>query len=410
MEQQVSLKDKKIILGISGGIAAYKCAELTRLLIKAGAEVRVVMTEGAQSFITPLTLQALSGHPVSTSVFDKSAELSMGHIELGKWADFVLIAPATANIIAAITAGLGNDLLTTLCLASTAPIAIAPAMNQEMYLKPVTQENISTLSRRGMHIWGPAQGTQACGDIGPGRMLEPAELVQKITQELCIERNLANVNVTITAGPTQEAIDPVRYLSNHSSGKMGYAIAEAAAQRGANVTLISGPCQQQTPAHVQRIDVLSAEEMYDLVHQSVISGCDIFISCAAVADFRASKIWQHKIKKESDTETMTLELVKNPDIVASVAALSDNRPYTVGFAAETQDVETYAKGKLINKKLDLICANDVSDGKAFNSDSNTLHLYWKTGDKSLPLTDKKALAVTLIDEIFTLYKLEDTEK
>lgn len=368
------------------------------------------MTEGAQSFITPLTLQALSGHPVSTSVFDKSAELSMGHIELGKWADFVLIAPATANIIAAITAGLGNDLLTTLCLASTAPIAIAPAMNQEMYLKPVTQENISTLSRRGMHIWGPAQGTQACGDIGPGRMLEPAELVQKITQELCIERNLANVNVTITAGPTQEAIDPVRYLSNHSSGKMGYAIAEAAAQRGANVTLISGPCQQQTPAHVQRIDVLSAEEMYDLVHQSVISGCDIFISCAAVADFRASKIWQHKIKKESDTETMTLELVKNPDIVASVAALSDNRPYTVGFAAETQDVETYAKGKLINKKLDLICANDVSDGKAFNSDSNTLHLYWKTGDKSLPLTDKKALAVTLIDEIFTLYKLEDTEK
>lgn len=338
MEQQVLLKDKKIILGISGGIAAYKCAEVTRLLIKAGAEVRVVMTEGAQSFITPLTLQALSGHPVSTSVFDKSAELSMGHIELGKWADLVLIAPATANIIAAMTAGLGNDLLTTLCLASTAPVVIAPAMNQEMYLKPVTQENIATLARRGIRIWGPAQGTQACGDIGPGRMLEPAELVENIARELCIERNLEGINITITAGPTQEAIDPVRYLSNHSSGKMGYAIADAAAQRGANVTLISGPSQLSTPNNVQRIDVLSAEDMYQQVHQSVDSGCNIFISCAAVADFRASKIWQHKIKKESDTETMTLELVKNPDIVASVAALTTKRPYTVGFAAETQDI------------------------------------------------------------------------
>lgn len=410
MEQLVSLQDKKIILGISGGIAAYKCAELTRLLIKAGAEVRVVMTEGAQSFITPLTLQALSGNPVSTSVFDESAELSMGHIELGKWADLVLIAPATANVIAAMTAGLGNDLLTTLCLASTAPVAIAPAMNQEMYLKPVTQENIATLTRRGIHIWGPAQGTQACGDVGPGRMLEPAELVAKISEELSPVKELTKVNITITAGPTQEAIDPVRYLSNHSSGKMGYAIAKAAAQKGANVTLISGPCQLSTPNNVQRIDVLSAEDMYSQVHQSVASGCDIFISCAAVADFRASKIWQHKMKKESHTESMMLELVKNPDIVASVAALSENRPYTVGFAAETQDVETYAKGKLTNKKLDLICANDVSDGKAFNSDTNALHLYWQTGEKVLPLTDKRALALALMDEIFTLYKQKDTEK
>lgn len=404
-----TLAGKKILLGISGGIAAYKCAELTRRLIERGAEVRVVMTKAAQEFITPLTMQAVSGHPVSDSLFDPAAEASMGHIELAKWADMVLLAPATADLIARIGAGMGNDLLTTLCLATDSPIVVSPAMNQQMYQNVATQENIATLKRRGYHIWGPDSGEQACGDVGPGRMLDPMELVRR-TEAFFRPVDLSDIKIAITAGPTREAIDPVRYLTNHSSGKMGYAIAEAAAKRGAQVTLISGPVNLATPAGVERIDTTSAEQM----HQAAMEAAprhDIFISCAAVADFRPAEIAGQKMKKKAGEDEMVLRLVKNPDIVASVAALADQRPYTVGFAAETQDVEQYARGKLSRKKLDLICANDVSQqGLGFNSDSNALHLYWPDGDKALPQASKHELGQQLISEIIALYKENKHEK
>ncbi|OLQ78882.1 phosphopantothenoylcysteine decarboxylase [Photobacterium proteolyticum] len=398
-----TLAGKKILLGISGGIAAYKCAELTRRLIERGAEVRVVMTQSAQEFITPLTMQAVSGNPVSDSLFDPAAEASMGHIELAKWADLVLLAPATADLIARIAVGMGNDLLSTLCLATDSPIAVAPAMNQQMYSNIATQENLTTLARRSFHIWGPASGEQACGDVGPGRMLEPMDLVH-CAEEFFQPADLSNIKIAITAGPTREAIDPVRYLTNHSSGKMGYAIAEAAAKRGAHVTLISGPVNLATPAGVERIDTDSAEQMHQAAMDAATSH-DIFISCAAVADFRPAEIASQKMKKKSGEDEMVLRLVKNPDIVASVAALAQHRPFTVGFAAETQDVEQYARGKLSRKNLDLICANDVSQqGLGFNSDSNALHLYWPDGDKALPLASKHDLGQQLISEIIDLFK------
>lgn len=398
-----TLAGKKILLGISGGIAAYKCAELTRRLIERGAQVQVVMTKAAQEFITPLTMQAVSGNPVASSLLDPAAEASMSHIELAKWADMVLLAPATADLIARVSAGMGNDLLSTLCLATDSPIVVAPAMNQQMYRNVATQENIATLKRRGFHIWGPASGEQACGDVGPGRMLEPMALVHR-AEDFFQPADLTDVSLTITAGPTREALDPVRYISNHSSGKMGFAIAQAAAKRGAKVTLISGPVNLPTPQGVTRIDVESAEQM----HQAAMTHAPqhkIFIACAAVADFRPATVAEQKMKKQSDEDTMTITLVKNPDIVASVAALADNRPFTVGFAAETQDVEQYARGKLIRKHLDLICANDVAQqGQGFNSDTNALHLYWPQGDKALPLTNKSELGKQLIDEITALYR------
>ncbi|MCG7584482.1 bifunctional phosphopantothenoylcysteine decarboxylase/phosphopantothenate--cysteine ligase CoaBC [Photobacterium sp. OFAV2-7] len=398
-----TLAGKKILLGISGGIAAYKCAELTRRLIERGAEVRVVMTQAAQEFITPLTMQAVSGNPVSDSLFDPAAEASMGHIELAKWADLVLLAPATADLIARIGAGMGNDLLSTLCLATDSPIAVAPAMNQQMYSNIATQENLATLKRRGFHIWGPASGEQACGDVGPGRMLEPMDLVHR-AEDFFQPVDLTNIKIAITAGPTREAIDPVRYLTNHSSGKMGYAIAEAAAKRGAHVTLISGPVNLATPAGVERVNTESAEQMHQAAMDAATNH-DIFISCAAVADFRPAEIASQKMKKKSGEDEMVLRLVKNPDIVASVAALAQHRPFTVGFAAETQDVEQYARGKLSRKNLDLICANDVSQqGLGFNSDSNALHLYWPEGDKPLPLASKQELGQQLISEIIDQFK------
>ncbi|SMY17580.1 bifunctional phosphopantothenoylcysteine decarboxylase/phosphopantothenate--cysteine ligase CoaBC [Photobacterium aquimaris] len=398
-----TLAGKKILLGISGGIAAYKCAELTRRLIERGAQVQVVMTTAAQEFITPLTMQAVSGNPVSSSLLDPSAEASMGHIELAKWADLVLLAPATADLIARISAGMGNDLLSTLCLATDAPIAVAPAMNQQMYRNVATQENLLTLQRRGFMLWGPASGEQACGDVGPGRMLEPMQLVHHC-EDFFLQPDLAGLNIVITAGPTREAIDPVRYLSNYSSGKMGFAIAAAAAKRGANVTLISGPVSLTTPVGVTRIDVSSAIEMQQAALTYAVKN-EIFIACAAVADFRPAQIAEQKIKKQSNNETMTIQLVKNPDIVATIAALTDQRPFTVGFAAETQDVEHYARGKLATKKLDLICANDVSvQGQGFNSDTNALHLYWPNGDKALPLTTKADLGQQLVTEIVALYQ------
>ncbi|PTO65290.1 bifunctional phosphopantothenoylcysteine decarboxylase/phosphopantothenate--cysteine ligase CoaBC [Vibrio splendidus] len=392
------LAGKKILLGISGGIAAYKCAELTRRLIERGAQVQVVMTNAAKEFITPLTMQAVSGRPVSDSLLDPAAEASMGHIELAKWADLVLLAPATADLIARMTAGMGNDMLTTLLLATDAPVAVSPAMNQQMYSHPATQENIATLKRRGCEIWGPAAGEQACGDVGMGRMLEPMQLVHRC-EDFFQPKPLAGRSVLITAGPTREAIDPVRYITNHSSGKMGYALAEAAAKQGAIVTLISGPVSLATPNKVNRIDVDSAQQMFDAVTANAAQH-DIFISCAAVADYRPETIADQKLKKVDGKDDMTIQMVKNPDIVASVASMSEGRPFTVGFAAETQDVEKYARGKLERKNLDMICANDVSvEGQGFNSSSNELHLYWKDGDKSLPLDSKDTLGFQILDQI-----------
>ncbi|MEE3878822.1 bifunctional phosphopantothenoylcysteine decarboxylase/phosphopantothenate--cysteine ligase CoaBC [Vibrio sp. YYF0003] len=396
-----TLAGKKILLGISGGIAAYKCAELTRRLIERGAQVRVVMTKAAQEFITPLTMQAVSGHPVSDSLFDPAAEASMGHIELAKWADLVLLAPATADLIARLSAGMGNDLLTTLVLATDSPVAVSPAMNQQMYSNVATQENIATLARRGMHIWGPGAGEQACGDVGPGRMLEPMQLVH-LCEQFFQPKVLEGKSVLITAGPTREAIDPVRYISNHSSGKMGFALANAAAQLGAKVTLISGPVSLSTPAGVERINVASAQEMYDAV-MSHATNHDAFISCAAVADYRPEDIASQKLKKTADNDQMVIKMVKNPDIVASVAAMTDKRPFTVGFAAETNDVETYARGKLVKKNLNMICANDVSvEGQGFNSNDNAITLFWPEGELALALESKEALSFKILEKMHAL--------
>ncbi|OEF29467.1 bifunctional phosphopantothenoylcysteine decarboxylase/phosphopantothenate--cysteine ligase CoaBC [Vibrio rumoiensis] len=406
MEQSLipqSLAGKKILLGISGGIAAYKCADLTRRLIERGAQVQVVMTPAAKEFITPLTMQAVSGRPVSDSLLDPAAEASMGHIELAKWADLILLAPATSDLIARMRAGMGNDLLTTLILASDAPIAVAPAMNQQMYANAATQENLSVLTQRGMMIWGPAAGQQACGDVGYGRMLEPMELVAH-SEDFFGPKPLQGISLAITAGPTREAIDPVRYISNHSSGKMGFAIAEAAANLGATVTLISGPVSLNTPSNVQRINVESAQQMHQVAMQQAINN-QIFISCAAVADYRPSQVADQKIKKTDDSDQMQIVMVKNPDIVASVAALQEQRPFTVGFAAETQDVEKYARGKLAKKNLDMICANDVSvAGLGFNSNDNALHLYWQDGEQALETASKQQLAKQLLDIVALQYQ------
>ncbi|WP_321283435.1 bifunctional phosphopantothenoylcysteine decarboxylase/phosphopantothenate--cysteine ligase CoaBC [uncultured Vibrio sp.] len=396
-----TLAGKKILLGISGGIAAYKCAELTRRLIERGAQVRVVMTKAAHEFITPLTMQAVSGHPVSDSLFDPAAEASMGHIELAKWADLVLLAPATADLIARLSAGMGNDLVTTLVLATDSPVAVSPAMNQQMYSNVATQENIATLARRGMHIWGPGAGEQACGDVGPGRMLEPMQLVH-LCEQFFQPKVLEGKSVLITAGPTQEAIDPVRYISNHSSGKMGFALANAAAQLGAKVTLVSGPVSLSTPAGVERINVASAQEMFDTVMEHATSH-DAFISCAAVADYRPEEIASQKLKKTEDNDQMVIKMVKNPDIVASVAAMTDKRPFTVGFAAETNDVETYARGKLVKKNLNMICANDVSvEGQGFNSNDNAMTLFWPEGELALALESKQALSFRILEKMHAL--------
>ncbi|MFV8435673.1 bifunctional phosphopantothenoylcysteine decarboxylase/phosphopantothenate--cysteine ligase CoaBC [Vibrio owensii] len=396
-----TLAGKKILLGISGGIAAYKCAELTRRLIERGAQVQVVMTKAAKEFITPLTMQAVSGRPVSDSLLDPAAEASMGHIELAKWADLVLLAPATADLIARMSAGMGNDLLTTLVLATDSPVAVSPAMNQQMYRNVATQENIATLARRGMHIWGPAAGEQACGDVGPGRMLEPMQLVG-LCEQFFQPKLLAGKSVLITAGPTREAIDPVRYISNHSSGKMGFALANAAAQLGAKVTLVSGPVSLNTPAGVERINVASAQEMHDAVMAHAPSH-DAFISCAAVADYRPENVASQKLKKTENNDQMTINMVKNPDIVATVANMTEQRPFTVGFAAETNDVETYARGKLVKKNLDMICANDVSvEGQGFNSNDNAITLFWPEGEQALALESKEALSFRILEKMHEL--------
>ena len=408
----MSLMGKRILIGVTGGIAAYKSAELVRRLKERGAHIRVVMTDSAKAFITPLTLQAVSGEPVSDALLDPAAEAGMGHIELAKWADLILIAPASANTLARLTAGLADDLLTTLCLATPAPVAVAPAMNQQMYAHGATQHNLRVLGERQIKIWGPGQGAQACGDVGSGRMLEPMELVALVEQhfdalpvaalirsEGSADLPLAGLKLMLTAGPTREALDPVRFLSNHSSGKMGFALAEAAIALGAEVTLVSGPVTLSTPLGVKRIDVESAKQMQAAVMQDIAQQ-QIFIACAAVADYAPKRVAEHKIKK-TDTDTLVIELTKNPDIVASVAALFD-KPFTVGFAAETQDIEIYAQDKLKRKNLDMIAANNVAlAGQGFNSDHNALSVFWPNGQLDLPLTTKAQLAhhlLTLIAE------------
>ncbi|MCP1319227.1 bifunctional phosphopantothenoylcysteine decarboxylase/phosphopantothenate--cysteine ligase CoaBC [Halomonas sp. 707B3] len=380
-----SLAGKRLLLGVSAGIAAYKSALIVRLLKQAGCEVRVVMTEGAQAFITPLTLQALSGEPVRTSLLDPEAEAGMGHIELARWADAIVIAPATADLIARLVHGMADDLLTTLCLASEAPRLIAPAMNQAMWRHPATQRNVKQLATDGWQLIGPAAGDQACGDVGPGRMSEPAEILEAVTQSF-VTKNFASPvaasasapHVVVTAGPTREALDPVRYLSNHSSGKMGYALAAEAAAQGARVTLISGPVNLPTPQGVERLNVETAVQMHE-ASLKLAPQAALFIGCAAVADYRAESAAEHKLKKTDDRDTLTLTLVKNPDIIADVAALpKGQRPFVVGFAAETQDIERYAQDKLARKGLDMIVANDVSQqGLGFGSDDNAALLLWR---------------------------------
>ncbi|MCL1123575.1 bifunctional phosphopantothenoylcysteine decarboxylase/phosphopantothenate--cysteine ligase CoaBC [Shewanella surugensis] len=392
----MSLTNKNILLGIGGGIAAYKSAELVRRLKERGANVRVIMSQSAQAFITPLTLQALSGNPLAIDLLDPAAEAAMGHIELARWADLVIIAPATANLLARLNAGMADELITTTCLATHAPVIVCPAMNQQMYLNLTTQENLSHLQRKGVPIWGPDSGSQACGEIGPGRMLEANDIANRAS-DFFAPQPFENVNLLLTAGPTREAIDPVRYISNHSSGKMGFALAQAASEMGAKVTLVSGPVNLSTPLGVTRIDVDSAAEMHAAVMQHV-NHQDIFIGCAAVADYRIANIATRKLKKSS-SDTMTLDLVKNPDILASVANLTP-KPFTVGFAAETQDVVHYAKDKLMRKKLDMIAANDVSQPElGFNADNNALCVIWDDGQQMLPTTDKYTLAKQLLSLI-----------
>ena len=390
------LLNKQVVLGISGGIAAYKSAELVRRLKDAGADVRVVMTRAAHEFITPLTLQALSGNPVHGDLLDPAAEAAMGHIELARWADLVLIAPATADLMARLANGRGDDLLTTLVLATDAPIALAPAMNQAMWRDPATQANLQTLLQRDIKVYGPAAGEQACGDIGPGRMLEPTEIAARCAE--CFERGLlTGRHVLINAGPTREAIDPVRYLSNHSSGKMGFALAEAAAEAGARVTLVAGPVNLPTPARVDRVDVISAADMLAACEAALPA--DLFIAAAAVADYRPASCAPGKLKKETDSDAgLTLTLIRNPDILATLAGHAQRPGFCVGFAAETDDVLGYASDKLTRKNLDLIVANDVSQpGIGFNADDNAVTLIDRSlAQQPLPRASKHKLARQII--------------
>lgn len=393
------LRGKQILLGITGGIAAYKGAELVRGLRKEGATVRVVMTDAAQEFITPLTLQALSGLPVHTSLLDPAAEAAMGHIELARWADLVLVAPASADFLARLAQGRGDDLLTTLCLATPAPISVAPAMNQGMWRGAATQDNIRLLVQRGVRVLGPGSGEQACGDNGLGRMLEVPALISEIVDSFSGQA-LAGRKVVITAGPTREPLDPVRFLSNHSSGKMGFAMASAAWEAGAEVVLITGPVHLETPAGVTRIDVVTAQDMLAAALEQG-TDCDIFIGTAAVADYRPA--WKSAQKIKKSTEQLQMELLRNPDIIATVARL-EPPPFMVGFAAETEHLLDHARKKIVAKKLDLICVNDVSQAHiGFNSDQNEITLVHGEGHTKLPLTTKTTLARLVMEHITALY-------
>lgn len=407
MNQTLQLTNKRILLGVTGGIAAYKAAELLRRLQDNGAEVRVVMTKAATEFITPLTMQALSGFPVHLDLLDTEAENAMGHIELARWADLILIAPASANFIARFRHGQADDLLATLCLAAHCPIALAPAMNQAMWRNEKTQDNIlslekNSLKKKNIHLFGPDSGSQACGEIGFGRLQEIPEII-KSTIGLFSSGILAGKKVLITAGPTREAIDPVRYISNHSSGKQGYALATSAMEAGAEVILISGPTQLPEPPRVKRIDVISATDMHSAV-MSHVKDCDLFIGVAAVADFRPANYTKQKMKKDGTGQVAAIELTLNPDIIASVANLSP-KPFTVGFAAETENLVTYAKQKLARKNLDMIIANDVADPKiGFNSDDNATTILWKDGNVKLPMMSKQQISNSIIELLATILK------
>ena len=383
--------NKQILLGVCGGIAAYKSAELVRLLRKQGNEVRVVMTQSAMQFIAPLTFQALSGNPVATELLDAEEENSMGHINLARWADQIIIAPATANSIAKFSNGLADDLLSTIFLAANCPVYIAPAMNQAMWHQSITQENILRLEKHGVQMIGPEAGEQACGETGLGRMSEAADIASFLQR---IDSQLQGINILISAGPTREPIDPVRYISNRSSGKMGYALAEAAANLGANVTLVSGPVSVRCSKKVTVLQVETAEQMHNAV-LSIASKNTIYIGAAAVADYSPNNVNSNKIKKQAEESVISLQ--KTKDILADVAAMNDRPKYVVGFAAETDNLESYAKDKLKRKKVDMIAANWVGkDQGGFDSNDNALQVYWKNGTKSLPMTDKKKLADQLI--------------
>lgn len=389
----MSLSNRKILLAVTGGIAAYKALELTRLLKKQGADVRVIMTKSATAFVQPLSFQALSGHSVHSDLLDAEAENAMGHIELARWADVFIIAPATANTLAKMAHGLADDLVSTLYLAANCPIYVAPAMNHVMWNHLATQANVKILQNHGINLIAPESGEQACGEIGVGRMAEPETICQQIISHFSMPQVLANLNVIITAGATREPLDPVRYLTNRSSGKMGYALAIAAQKMGANVTLISGVTQLLPPQNCNFVQVETAAQMHAAVFET-IKNCDIFIAAAAVADYRPVQMCGEKIKKNAEQITLTLQ--KNPDILADVAAL-DSSPFTVGFAAETNDLESYARDKLVRKKLNMIAANWVGrDEGGFERDENALDVFWQNGQQTFAMTEKSELARQLI--------------
>jgi phosphopantothenoylcysteine decarboxylase/phosphopantothenate--cysteine ligase len=387
-----SMRGKRILLGVTGGIAAYKSADLVRRLRERGAEVQVVMTAGAREFVTPTTFQALSGRPVRTDLWDAAAEAAMGHIELARWADLLLVAPATADVIARLAHGMADDLLTTVALATSAPVALAPAMNHLMWVNAATQANVALLQQRGVRLLGPAVGDQACGETGPGRMLEPLDIVAGVAPVLRREGPLSGQRVIVTAGPTRECIDPVRFISNRSSGKMGFAVAQSLQEAGAEVVLVSGPVSLPTPLGVRRVDVESSEQMHAAVLRE-LPGTAIFVGTAAVADYRPAQCATQKIKKTTDT--LGLELLRTVDILAHVSA-SNPRPFVVGFAAETTAVEQHARAKLMAKNLDMIAANEVGHTKAFDCDDNALIVLWRGGGRvELPTASKSELAHAL---------------
>ncbi|MBH1405643.1 bifunctional phosphopantothenoylcysteine decarboxylase/phosphopantothenate--cysteine ligase CoaBC [Stenotrophomonas maltophilia] len=396
-----ALEGQKLLLCVGGGIAAYKALELVRRLRDAGAQVQVAMTAGAQQFVTPLSFQALSGQPTRTTLWDSAAEQAMGHIELARWADRIVVAPGTADLLARLAQGHADDLVSTLCLASTAPLTICPAMNHRMWLHPATQANIALLRQRGAQVIGPVDGPLAEGESGPGRLAEPGDIVAALaangstTAAAPETRALQGLRLLISAGPTYEDIDPVRYVGNRSSGKMGFALAAAAATMGAQVVLVSGPVQLPTPPGVQRVDVRSAAQMRDAVLKSLPA--DIYIGAAAVSDYTPRQVAAQKLKKTADSQSLVIELVRTPDILAEVAAQTQSLKLVVGFAAETHDVEKYARGKLVDKRLDLVIANQVGiSGGGFESDNNAATAFWQDGEQVFPATSKRELAEQLL--------------
>jgi phosphopantothenoylcysteine decarboxylase/phosphopantothenate--cysteine ligase len=388
----MELAGKKILLGVTAGIAAYKSPDLVRRLRERGAEVQVVMTAGAREFVTPLTFQAVSGRPVRDELFDSAAEAAMGHIELARWADLIIVAPATADFLARLAGGHADDLLATLCLATDKVIAVAPAMNRLMWANKATQDNMRLLAARGIAVLGPGSGDQACGETGDGRMLEPLEIAEHAVTLLGGRGPLSGVRVLVTAGPTRERVDPVRFLSNRSSGKMGFAVAAAARAAGAHVVLVAGPVTLATPAGVRRIDVESAADMLAAVEREV-QAAQIFIGTAAVADYRPARPAGQKIKKSSAELDIVVE--RTVDILAHVAARKD-KPFVVGFAAETEQLEHYAKTKMLKKNLDMIAANDVSDDKVFERDENALLVLWRNGRQEIRPGSKDQVAAELL--------------